>query len=328
MSRAILLVAAQEAVNRLPTPASSPWCAVPGKRWSIAWRISWSPPLHGRERAGGRHRQAGEHERLGQRDQELVVVDPVLAVQDRGRRRAREGDRDAVDRLAALARGQPPVGDRGQVGDRRRRCPSGASRGRCAHVVEVDHDRDRHLHAEGALRPCSSSDDTGEAMPSWARLVATATIGSPASAAACLATSSVRPPPIPTTASKKPARRRPRSSVAASTRAALDHPDLGVGELRAQHLGDLLALPGPDRDRHVAAARDPAVGEQRRQPRDGAGPDVDRQRRPDHAGQQRHATSRARVQVAWSSTSTHSTPPIGATPTRPPRSANSWKPSS
>ena len=54
-------------------------------------------------------------------------------------------------------------------------------------------------------------------MPSWASEVATATIGSPDSAAACLAVSSVLPPPIPTTASKKPERRRPRSSVAAST---------------------------------------------------------------------------------------------------------------
>ena len=37
------------AVNRLAAPASSPWPAVPGKRWSIACRISWSPPLQGRE---------------------------------------------------------------------------------------------------------------------------------------------------------------------------------------------------------------------------------------------------------------------------------------
>ena len=51
------------------------------------------------------------------------------------------------------------------------------------------------------LRPASSSEETGEAMPSWARLVATATIGSPTSDEACLATSSVLPPPIPTTAS-------------------------------------------------------------------------------------------------------------------------------
>ena len=67
------------------------------------------------------------------------------------------------------------------------------------------------------MRPCSSSEDTGEAMPSWARLVATATIGRPLSAAACLAVSSVLPPPIPTTASKNPVRRRARRSVAAST---------------------------------------------------------------------------------------------------------------
>ena len=46
-----------------------------------------------------------------------------------------------------------------------------------------------------------SSELTGEAMPSCARLVATATIGRPAMCAAYLVTSMVRPPPMPTTAS-------------------------------------------------------------------------------------------------------------------------------
>ena len=77
----------------------------------------------------------------------------------------------------------------------------------------------------------------------------------------------------------------------------------------------------------VAAGGDPPVGQQRRQPRHRARADLDRQRRADHAGQERHM-SRARARSAWSSTSTHSTSPIGAVPTLPPRSANSWKPSS
>ncbi len=38
-------------------------------------------------------------------------------------------------------------------------------------------------------------------MPSWERLVATDTIGIPASVAAYLVASIVRPPPMPTTAS-------------------------------------------------------------------------------------------------------------------------------
>ncbi len=51
------------------------------------------------------------------------------------------------------------------------------------------------------FRPACASDDTGDATPSCARLVATATIGSPLALAACFATSRVRPPPMPTTAS-------------------------------------------------------------------------------------------------------------------------------
>ncbi len=42
---------------------------------------------------------------------------------------------------------------------------------------------------------------TGEAMPSWARLVATATIGRPSRVLANLAVSRTRPPPMATTAS-------------------------------------------------------------------------------------------------------------------------------
>src|SRR4029079_5045345 len=108
--------------------------------------------------------------------------------------------------------------------------------------------------------------------------------------------------------------------------AALGVADLGVVEL--QRVRDLLAEAGPDDDGDVAAAGDPPVGEQRGEARDRPGADVDGQRRADHAGQQRHATSRARARSAWSSTSTHGTLPIAAVATRPPRSASSWKPSS
>src|SRR6202034_3429214 len=60
-----------------------------------------------------------------------------------------------------------------------------------------------------------SSELTGEAMPSWARLVATATIGMPAMCAANLVTSIVLPPPMPATASYSPARSRLPSETAA-----------------------------------------------------------------------------------------------------------------
>ena len=51
--------------------------------------------------------------------------------------------------------------------------------------------------------------------------------------------------------------------------------------------------------------------------------DVDWVEVDDHAD-----LGRARARSRWSSTSTHSTVPIGAMPTLPPRSASSWKPSS
>ena len=89
---------------------------------------------------------------------------------------------------------------------------------------------------------------------------------------------------------------QPRGELGARLhRAALDVPDLAVGELRAQRRRDLLAEPGPDDHRDVAAAGDPPVGEQRGEPRHRSRSDVDRERRADHAGQQRHATSRARA---------------------------------
>ena len=74
--------------------------------------------------------------------------------------------------------------------------------------------------------------------------------------------------------------------------------DVGIGELRAQQLGDLLAQAWPHDCRDVAARGDPPVGEQRREPCDAAGADVDEQRRADHPGQQRHAISRARARSA------------------------------
>ena len=116
-------------------------------------------------------------------------------------------------------------------------------------------------------------------MPSWARFVATATSGSAAERRGVLRDVE--------RARRRRCRRARRRSPSRSSRAqlarrldaaALDHHDVRVRELRPQHLGDLLALAGADRDRDVAAARDPAVGEQRRQRRDRARPDVDRQR--------------------------------------------------
>ncbi len=280
--------------------------------------------------ARDRHRQPGQHEPLGQRDQEVVVLDPVLAVHDRRRRRAGERDRDAVDRLAALALGQPPVGDRGQVADRVADAGAAHRRLRAPHVVEVDHDRDRHLHAVGGLAARlvvlqrrhrrgdavvrEAGRDRHERQSAEARRVLR-DVQRPAAADPDQRV--VEPAPQP--------RRQLRAGL---DRAAGDRPDLRVGELRPQHGGDLLAEPRADDDGDVAAAGDAPVGEQRGQPLHRSRSDVDRERRADHAGQQRHATSRARARSRWSSTSTHSTRPIGAMPTRPPRSAYSWKPSS
>ena len=108
-------------------------------------------------------------------------------------------------------------------------------------------------------------------MPSCGRLVATATSGSPERLAAYFATSIVRPPPMPDQrvvearrAGRRAARRRPGPSR--PRRAQISR----VRELRAQRRGDLLAEPGPDDHRNVAATGDPAVGEQRRQAGDRA----------------------------------------------------------
>ena len=125
-------------VNRLAAPASSPWLAVPGEQVVDRVQDLVVAAAARPARPCRRHREPGKHERLRQRDQEAVVVDPVLAVHDRSRGDARERHGDAVDLLAALALGQPPVGDRRQVADRvadprsphRRLRPRARSRGR------------------------------------------------------------------------------------------------------------------------------------------------------------------------------------------------------
>jgi hypothetical protein len=281
-------------------------------------------------RARRRHRQAGQHERLGERDQERVVVDPVVAVHERRGCDPRERHGHAVDRLATLARGQPPVGDRRQVAHRVADPGPPHRRLAAAHVVEVDHDRDRHLHAVGRLAArlvvLQGRDRGGDAVVRQRRRdrhhrqagQAGGVLGHVDRAAAA--------DPDDRVVEAGP---QAHGEVGARLhRAARDAPDLAVLELRPQGGRDLLAEAGPDDHGHVAAAGDPPVGEQRAQTRDRSRPDVDRQRCADLAGQQRHATSRARARSSWSSTSTQSTAPIEAIPIRPPRSACSWKPSS
>src|SRR6266566_3664844 len=97
-----------------------------------------------------------------------------------------------------------------------------------------------------------SSELTGDAMPSCARLVATATIGMPAMWAANLVTSMVRPPPIPATASYDAARSRlPRrtavSTVPSSTRKSSPAPSSSSSAM-------LSPCPGP-----TATATRPSV---------------------------------------------------------------------
>ena len=134
-------------------------------------------------------------------------------------------------------------------------------------------------------------------MPSWARLVATATIGRPLSAAACLAVSSVLPPPIPTTASKKPARSRARRSVAASTVPPSTIQISAFSSCGRRTSAISSPCPGP-----TAIATWPPL-EIRRSASSGArpatapGPMSMASGRADHPAQQRHATSRARVEV-------------------------------
>jgi hypothetical protein len=245
-------------------------------------------------------------------------------VQDRLRCGLRERHGEAVDRLAALAPGQPPVGDRGQVGDDVADARAAHAGIAAAHVVQVDDERDRHLHAVGALAPLllERRDRRGDAVVREARrdrdhrqpAERRGELGDVERAAAADPDERVVEPRA------QPLGERVRLVDAA----VLEPPDVRVAELRPQLVGDLLAQPGPDDDRDVPAGRDAPVGEQRGQLRDRAGADVDEQRRADHPRQQRQAISRARTRSAWSSTSAQSTPPIGATPMRPPRSAYSW----
>ena len=316
-------------VKRLPTPASSPWCAVPGKRWSIAWRISWSPPEHGREepavaiaRPESTSASASAIRKSSSSMPSWRCSRAVAAVRAKVTARPSTGS-------PRSRRRQPPVRDRRQVGDDVADPRAAHLRVARAHVVEVDDDGDRHLHAEGRLAAVllERGHRRGDAVVGEARrdrdhrqaAERRGVLGRVERLAAADPDDGVEEP-------RAQARAQLRRRL---DRAALDHPDVGVGELRAQDLGDLLALPGPDRDRR-RGRRSRSGG------RRAAAPGRRRRRRPmsmvrgdpDHPAQQRHATSRARSRSAWSSTSTHSSPPTDATPTRPPRSLYSWKPSS
>src|SRR6266498_4166841 len=94
------------------------------------------------------------------------------------------------------------------------------------------------------LRPSWSREATGEASPSWARFVATETIGSPVRLAAYFATSSVRQ-----------LERGPE-------RSAFHGVEPRILEGRPNHGHDLFSLPGSDNDGDVAVRGDPAIGEQ------------------------------------------------------------------
>ena len=131
-----------------------------------------------------------------------------------------------------------------------------------------------------------SSELIGEAMPSWARLVATATIGIPAMCGGelghveGLAAADARDGLVGV--GPQPLAQRDR----AVHRAVLDPEDLGRSQVQVgEHA---VALAGADRDGDPALRRDPPVGEQRAQVRDRAPPHVDDERRGEDAGQQRH----------------------------------------
>ena len=113
---------------------------------------------------------------------------------------------------------------------------------------------------------------------------------------------------MPTSASNEPSRSFAGELARGLERAALDLEELAVLELRPQRARELLAEDRarrpPRRGPRLEIRRSARSGAQRL---DGARPDVDRERRRDHARQERHATSRARARSAWSSTSTQST---------------------
>ena len=77
----------------------------------MACRISWSPPLHGRLDPATVIAIPDMHQRLGQHGEELVVADRARLVQHRLGGRPGQRDGQPVDRLAAVGRGQLPVGD-------------------------------------------------------------------------------------------------------------------------------------------------------------------------------------------------------------------------
>ena len=194
---------------------------------------------------------------------------------------------------------------------------------RAAHEVEVDHERDRHLDAVGPLAPrlLERRDRGGDAVVGEARRHRDER--QPAERGSQLGEVERAPAADPDQRVVEAGAEPLGERVGLVHAAGVEPPEARVDQFRAQRLGDLLAQARSDDDRDVAAGGDSPVGQQRRELAHGPRTDVDEQRRADHARQQRHATSRARARSAWSSTSTHSTAPIGATPIRPPRSANS-----
>ena len=299
MSRAILASPRSQDVNRLPTARQ---LAVvrrcPGRGGRSRGGSRGRRPLHGRTEPGGGHRQAGEHERLGQRDQEVVVVDPVLAVQDRGRRRCGRTSPPGR-RPARRARARPATSRRSRRGWRpRRRCPERRIAASLrAHVVEVDHHRDRHLHAEAspcarpprARRParrCRRGRARWRPPPSAARRARRRTWR-------CRASGRRR---------SRPRRRRSpragaaRSSVAASTVPPSTVQMSALASCGRSDLGDLLALararPRSPRGRRWRSAGRRAAARGRAT---APGPMSMVSGAPTIAAQQRHATSRARA---------------------------------
>ena len=136
---------------------------------------------------------------------------------------------------------------------------------------------------DGELLP-QTSVLTGDASPSWARLVATATIGMPCIVAAYLTVSMTFPPPMPITASYSRVRSCVASDIAESNVPASMVIRSAAGSIVADRVGERRTDARAVHDGDAAAGGDAAVGDHRVQAAERAGGDLDRERRQDRTG--------------------------------------------
>lgn len=232
---------------------------------------------------------------------------------------------EAVDVLAALARGQLPVRDRGDVGQGVTDTgPHEADRG-LTDDVEVDDDGDRVRHAVRATARVvvERRDGRAQAVVRQVRRdgdqrqadARRGELGAVDDLAAAEAHDRVVAALLDGLSELDRVVERP----------AADLEPLRTGQLRLEALAQDGARATADRDGQASGGRrDPLVGENGRQVVDRPRPDVDDNRRGDEPRQYWHAISRPLARSSWLSISTHFTSPIGATSILKPRFTSSW----